>query len=73
MKSKAVNNTAIILATLTALLFFISNGFNILNYTLIKYLIILMVLGFGFTVGFFLFMSSLKKNHPEDEPQDDNN
>lgn len=71
----ALNNNTICLCAvaLIILLFFLSGAFQIMNYAIVKFLLIGLTSTIAIIVSVILFKDSLKTNRPEDKLQDDSN
>lgn len=66
------NNTiSLIIVTIIVLLFFVCAALGILEYMIVKILLITLTASIGIIVSVILFKKSLTKNRPEDELQDD--
>lgn len=68
------NNTiALSFVAIITLLFFIAGAFGVLDYVIIKIIIIGLTAAIASIVSVILFKKDLIKNRPEDNPQDDSN
>ncbi|MBT8243951.1 hypothetical protein [Winogradskyella sp.] len=67
------NTIALVTATVITLLFFVSGVLGILDYLIIKALLIFLTGCLAIVVSVILFKNSLIKNRPEDKLQDDSN
>lgn len=68
------NNTiSLIIVTIITVMFFICAAFGVLEYIIVKVLLITLTTSLGVIVAVILFKKSLIKNRPEDELRDDFN
>ncbi|MFD1064247.1 hypothetical protein ACFQ1Q_13405 [Winogradskyella litorisediminis] len=65
------NTISLSIAGMITILFFISGTLDILDYVIVKILLIILTGGLALIVSVILFKKSLTKNRPEDELQDD--
>ena len=70
-----INKNTISLAVVTVilLLFFVAGAFDVLDYVIIKILLIGLTSVVAIVIAANFFKNSLKKNRPEDKLQDDSN
>lgn len=67
------NTIALSVVSVITLFFFLAGVFEVLNYVIVKLILIGLVVALGAAVSVILFKSSLIENRPEDELQDDSN
>ncbi|RZN80912.1 MAG: hypothetical protein EVB11_11125 [Winogradskyella sp.] len=68
------NNTlSLSFVVIITVLFFVSGAFDILDYVIIKIILIGLTASIGVIVSIILFKKGLIKNRPEENPKDDSN